>query len=192
MMILGVVKSLQPVHGYDVRRELLSWHADKWSNVQPGSIYHGLRKLTEEKLLCEVGTEQVGGRPARTTYEITERGEGEFQRLLQGYWWEVRPVTDPFMAAFSFLPDLSRAETATALRNRAQQLRSMVDGLGVAGDMGWLRDKPAYVTWMFELWMARADGEIAWCERIAGLVESGVSYLPESVAEEPVQPSDKQ
>ncbi|WP_232072102.1 PadR family transcriptional regulator [Phytohabitans flavus] len=48
MMILGLVSWMQPVHGYDVRRELLSWNADKWANVQPGSIYHALRKLTEE------------------------------------------------------------------------------------------------------------------------------------------------
>src|SRR5690348_15398410 len=60
MMILGIVQWMQPVHGYDVRRELLSWSADKWANVQPGSIYHGLRKLAEEDLLREVATEQVG------------------------------------------------------------------------------------------------------------------------------------
>ena len=33
MLILGVVRWCQPVHGYDVRRELLSWHADEWANL---------------------------------------------------------------------------------------------------------------------------------------------------------------
>src|SRR5215813_10873674 len=83
MMILGLVSWMQPVHGYDVRRELLSWSADKWANVQPGSIYHALRKLSEEGLLREVSTEQVGARPARTTYEITEKGSAEFQSQLR-------------------------------------------------------------------------------------------------------------
>ena len=72
-MILGLVRWMQPVHGYDVRRELLSWSADEWANVAPGSIYHALRKLAEEGLLEEVATEQVGARPARTTYRITPR-----------------------------------------------------------------------------------------------------------------------
>jgi hypothetical protein len=71
MMVLGLVQWLAPVHGYDVRRELLSWRADEWGNVQPGSIYHALRKMAEEGLLTEVGTERVGARPARTTYGIT-------------------------------------------------------------------------------------------------------------------------
>src|SRR3712207_6088398 len=100
MMILGLVKWMQPVHGYDVRRELLSWNADRWANVQPGSIYHALRKLTEEGMLREVATEQVGARPARTTYEITPKGDDEFQTLLTTGWWDMCPPTDPFMVAF--------------------------------------------------------------------------------------------
>ena len=73
---------------------LLSWSADKWANVQPGSIYHALRKLTEEELLREVATEQVGARPARTTYEITDRGKAEFQSLLRGNWWTITAAPD--------------------------------------------------------------------------------------------------
>nr|BFE67819.1 hypothetical protein GCM10020092_011200 [Actinoplanes digitatis] len=103
MMILGLVQWMQPVHGYDVRRELLSWSADKWANIQPGSIYHALRKLADEELLREVATEQVGSRPARTTYEITEKGAEEFTALLRGNWWSIATPPDPFMAAFSFL-----------------------------------------------------------------------------------------
>jgi DNA-binding PadR family transcriptional regulator len=101
-MILGLVKWMQPVHGYDVRRELLSWQAEDWANVAPGSIYHALRKLTDEGLLEEVSTEQVGARPARTTYRITAKGDAEFDELLRRYWWEYRQPVDPFLAGFGF------------------------------------------------------------------------------------------
>jgi DNA-binding PadR family transcriptional regulator len=182
MMILGLVKWMGPVHGYDVRRELLNWSADKWANVQPGSIYHALRKLTEEDMLTEIATEQVGARPARTTYKITEKGVEEFESLLRKYWWDLNQPTDPFAAAFSFLPALPRSEAAAALRNRAQVLRSGNETLRAATESGWgQRAKPPYVNWMFELWIARAEGEIAWCERIADLIASGVSYLPPNV-----------
>jgi DNA-binding PadR family transcriptional regulator len=181
MMILGLVNWMQPVHGYDVRRELLSWSADKWANVQPGSIYHALRKMTEEGLLREVSTEQVGSRPARTTYEITPKGLDELDHLLRGYWWEMKPASDPFFAALAFLPALPREEAAAALRNRAAQLRAANESMGLAAEKGWLREKPANVTWMWELMVARNEGEIAWCERVAGLVESGVSYMPEKM-----------
>ncbi|WP_308439998.1 PadR family transcriptional regulator [Asanoa iriomotensis] len=186
MMILGVVRLAQPVHGYDVRRELLSWGADRWANVQPGSIYHGLRKLTEEGLLREVGTDQVGGRPARTSYEITDRGEAEFETLLRDLWWNVSPPTDPFFAAFSFLPALPRSEASAALRNRASVLRASVSGMRSSLESRWISElKPTHVAWMFELSIARMEGEIAWCERIAELIDSGVSYLPDSLRESP-------
>jgi DNA-binding PadR family transcriptional regulator len=183
MMILGLVRWMQPVHGYDVRRELLSWSADKWANVQPGSIYHALRKLTEEGLLRAVATEQVGSRPARTTYEVTAKGADEFETLLRDQWWQLREPTDPFSAALSFLPALPRDEAVAALRNRARLLRAASASMSASLDSDWVRkSKPTHVGWMFELWLARSDVEAAWCERIAGLVESGVSYLPDELA----------
>ena len=179
MMILGLVQWMQPVHGYDVRRELLSWSADKWANVQPGSIYHALRKLSDEWLLRAVATEQVGARPARTTYEITAKGTEEFETLLRGNWWQLASPADPFMAAFSFLPALPRKEAAAALRNRATQLQAGVEQMRAAMEADWTRNKPVFVPWMWELAVERSEVEIAWCLRVAERVESGKSYLPE-------------
>ncbi|MCZ7473207.1 MULTISPECIES: PadR family transcriptional regulator [unclassified Micromonospora] len=182
MMILGLVRWMQPVHGYDVRRELLSWSADKWANVQPGSIYHALRKLTDEGLLRTVSVEQVGARPARTTYEVTPKGEDEFETLLRAQWWQLHEPPDPFVAAFSFLPAMPREEAAAALRNRANLLRAGVESTRASLDSDWVRTrKPVHVGWMFELWLARAEAESAWCERIAERIESGVSYLPDGM-----------
>jgi DNA-binding PadR family transcriptional regulator len=185
MLILGLVNWMQPVHGYDVRRELLSWSADKWANVQPGSIYHALRKLTEEGLLREVKSEQVGSRPTRTTYEITPEGQDEFENLLRGFWWDFKPGFDPFFAALAFLPALPREEAAAALRHRAAHLRTENAGAEVAADKGWLRQKPTHVGWMFELMVARNEGEISWCEWVAEQIESGVSYVPGTMPPRP-------
>jgi DNA-binding PadR family transcriptional regulator len=177
MMILGLVRGLQPVHGYDVRRELLSWRADEWANVAPGSIYHALRKLTEEGALEEVATEQVGARPARTTYRVTPKGDREFQELLRRYWWEPQVAVDPFLAALSFLPDLPRREAVAALRNRARLLEAQL--AGTRGELDpeiaatWLADKPVHVAWMFQLGYARATAEAEWCRRIADRIEAG-------------------
>lgn len=185
MMILGLVQWMQPVHGYDVRRELLSWNADKWANVQPGSIYHALRKLNEEGLLRTVATEQVGARPARTTYEITPTGIEEFETLLRNLWWGLQQPADPFAAAISFLPALPREEAVAALRNRVRLLRAQNDSLCASLDSDWIRrTKPVHVGWFAELWGARAEVEIEWCERIAERIESGVSYLPDGLAKD--------
>ncbi|HZN75599.1 MAG TPA: PadR family transcriptional regulator [Micromonosporaceae bacterium] len=173
LLILGLVRLTQPVHGYDVRRELLSWNADEWANVAPGSIYHALKKLTEEGLLREAGTEQVGARPARTMYEITDKGEMVFQELLREFWWEYRQPVDPFLAAFSFLPALPRREAAAALRTRAQQLRSQIAYLTSGLEEGWVdRDRPPHVAEVFRLGIVRMEAEAQWCDRVADRVEA--------------------
>src|SRR5690348_5120507 len=167
MMILGLVRWLQPVHGYDVRRELMSWEVDRWANIQPGSIYHALRKLAQEGLLAEVATERVGSRPARTTYRMTPAGDREFDDLLRRYWWEYKDPIDPFGAAFSLLPALSRREAVAALRNRARLLEGMLAQMRelLAAAPGWGEERPVHVMWSIELGEAKAEAEMAWCRR---------------------------
>jgi DNA-binding PadR family transcriptional regulator len=172
LLILGVVRIFQPVHGYDVRRELLSWHADDWAHVAPGSVYHALKKLAEEGLLAEVATRQVGSRPARTTYEITAKGEAELQDLLRRYWWDYTVPPDPFNAAYAFLFALTRREAAGALRNRARLLRLFVDGTEVRLATSPNADAP-HIPYLFELSMAKARVEADWCDRLAERVEAG-------------------
>jgi DNA-binding PadR family transcriptional regulator len=173
-LILGWVRIAQPVHGYQVRRELLSWKADEWANLQPGSIYHALKKMTDEGLLEEAEREQVGSRPARTPYRITAEGERYFQETLREYWWRYESPQDPFVAALSFLPALSPRETVAALRNRAQRLRVGIDGMRaqLEGDF-MAAANPPHVAEIFRLWIARSVGEIEWCEDLADRVERG-------------------
>jgi len=171
-MILGLVSYLQPVHGYDIRKELTSWNVETWANVQPGSIYHALRKMTEEGLLEEVDTEQVNNRPARTRYRTTVNGAAEYQALLRKYWWDYQEPVDPFLAAFAFLPSMPRAEAAGALRSRAR----LLEGWSATyrdNAAEWGAAKPVHVTWQFELTMARCEVEARWCHDVATRIESG-------------------
>jgi DNA-binding PadR family transcriptional regulator len=190
LLILGVVRWFQPVHGYDVRRELLSWHADEWANVQPGSIYHALKKLAEEGLLREVATEQVGARPARTTYEITPKGEEEFQDLLSRSWWDYRPVLDPFAMAFTFLPAMPRHLSTAALRHRAQQLRLLTESLRLRKLSELDMEYAEHVGEFMELGILKAEAEAEWCDRMADRLAKGelrASDDPEGEPRAPVE-----
>jgi DNA-binding PadR family transcriptional regulator len=188
LLILGVVRWFQPVHGYDVRRELLSWHADEWASVAPGSIYHALKKLTEEGLLREVATEQVGARPARTTYEITAKGEEEFQDQLNRAWWDVQPVIDPFASAFTFLPAMPRHLSVAALRHRAQQLRLLADSVGLRKTAELDMEYAEHVAEIMDLGVAKARIEADWCEAVATRLEKGELRAADDATGEPHVP----
>ena len=173
LLVLGVVKLFQPVHGYEVRRELISWRAQEWASVQPGSIYNALKTLTRDGLLEVASTDQVGGRPERTTYRLTSAGQEEFHTLLREEWWAVRPPIDPLMAAVSFLNEVSRAEAIEALEHRAAQVHGMVRAVEFAIENHDGRESPYHVREMMRLMNARVSAELDWSRQFVERLRRG-------------------
>ena len=52
LLVLGAIRIMQPVHGYEVRRELISWRLEESANVKPGSIYGAIRTLEKDGLIA--------------------------------------------------------------------------------------------------------------------------------------------
>ena len=176
LLILGVVRFMQPVHGYDIRREIAEWRAEQWANISYGSIYFALKKLTEDGLLEPVETGPVGNRPARTTYRMTERGEKEFLRLLREYWWDYKPTIDPFQVALTFMPALPREEILAALRHRIQTNRawaSTFDSLDAEGRPLLDHSAPRHIVENFRLARAHVQAELDWAESAIEKINRG-------------------
>lgn len=176
LLVLGVVRLFQPVHGYDVRRELMSWRADEWASIGPGSIYNALKTLSREGLLEVVGTRQVGGRPERTSYRMTPTGEEELRTLLYEAWWTVKTPLDALMPAISFLSLVPRGEAVAALEHRIGIARQVTTQLGYLADHVDQRDSPKHVREMLLLLRARVGAELPWAEQFLGRLRAG-DYL---------------
>jgi DNA-binding PadR family transcriptional regulator len=176
LLVLGVVRIFQPVHGYDVRRELVSWRADQWANASMGSIYNALKSLTRDGLLEVVGTDQVGARPERTTYRLTGEGEREFQSLLREAMWTVSAVIDPLLPALSFLPAMRREEAIAALEHRIASIEGQLRSFQYAIDDHKGVDDPSsppHVPEMFRLMSARMASELDWARAVIDKLKSG-------------------
>jgi len=173
LLVLGVVRILQPVHGYDVRRELLSWETDSWANVAPGSIYNQLKTLTREGLLQVVGTEAHGGRPERTVYRATVDGEAAHTRMLRELWWNLSDTQAAAMAAVAFMPFLQRDELVAALEHRIVLLLSAQASLEFE-----IKDipnptTPEHVAEVMRLGVAYRGGELEWCRALLARLKRG-------------------
>lgn len=174
LLILGCMRWMQPTHGYDIRRELESWRAEEWANIAYGSIYFALNKLAEEGLIAISATDQVGKRPARTTYTLTEQGEIEFQRLLREFWWNYKPAIDPFLVAVSFMDQLPPEELMAALRHRAQAVRLVSESFIQQAKAPIENDyKPRHVAEILHLMTSRIEAEVRWAEEAIAKVRRG-------------------
>ncbi len=170
LLILGILRRKQPAHGYEIRRELEKWGAESWANIAYGSIYHALNKMSEERLLKLVDKDRVNNRPARTTYAVTESGEQEFQRLLREYWWEYKPVVDPFQVALTFMNEMPRDELMAALRARASRYRSVLEEYEHGTQAKSLAEVPRHIAENLRL-------AAAYCEIVAGWAEETVEKV---------------
>jgi DNA-binding PadR family transcriptional regulator len=175
LLVLGVVRAHGKAHGYQVRRELLSWSADRWANVAPGSIYHALKQMTKEGLLEQVDVESAEAGPERTGYRLTADGETEFQMLLAKSLTEVDTEASQYdlPAAVTFMTALPRKRAITLLRHRITQLeghRANAKGV-LAEGVDW--GQPAHISELYRLWVASIDATTAWTEDLIKRLESG-------------------
>jgi DNA-binding PadR family transcriptional regulator len=175
LVVLGAVRVFQPVHGYFLRRELMTWQVDEWANINPGSIYNALRMLTREGFLEEVETEAEGGRPARTTYQLTGDGESEFLSLLRQALWKVETFDPaPVQASLSFMWALTRPEVIDAFEHRINDIDAKVLASRYAVDQVHVSPTtPDFVREMFDLTTARLRGEQDWARELVKRLRDG-------------------
>jgi DNA-binding PadR family transcriptional regulator len=176
LLVLGVVRMHGSAHGYQVRRELLTWSADKWANVAPGSIYHALKKMETEHLLEVDATEAHPGGPDRTAYRLTHDGETEFQLLLARYLSESDDSPQGsyrLAAAVTFLPALPRDKALGLLRHRLTQVvghrTTAQDMLDHRGHWG----QPEHVQELYQLWLGIVSAQEEWLRGLVDRLESG-------------------
>lgn len=173
LLILGVLLD-KPRHGYDIRRELELWDAEKWANIAYGSIYSALNTLEKDGYVEIVNSEEKKRPTARTEYAVTASGRGEFERLLRDYWWTPKPTIDPLQAAITFMDKMPRDELLAALRYRASILRPVIDALDhmVKGKLS-NPATPRHIEENLRLNIAHLEVELHWLEEVAGKVERG-------------------
>ena len=168
MLLLGAVALFEPVNGYQIRRELLSWQVDRWAHTNPGSIYHGLGSLTNQGHL--VRHDLVDGGREVAVYELTDTGRAELDRLMVDALESVNPYErTAFNVAFSMLPLLDERAVVRSLTTRRVELERTVAELADA-ETGLA---PPQAARMMILWLDLAVAELAWLRETIQDVKDG-------------------
>jgi DNA-binding PadR family transcriptional regulator len=182
LLVLGAIRIMQPVHGYDVRRELVSWRLEELANVKPGSIYGAMRTLEKDGCIAVHARESANSRPDRTTYVLTGEGEKEFQLLLRSAWWSVSNGTEPLVPALCLMPFLPRDEMVHALQARIGALEGEVESLAFQrrtirdGATGADGEIPEHVREILDFVGAKLRAELEWTRAFQRRLRDG-AYL---------------
>jgi DNA-binding PadR family transcriptional regulator len=166
LLVLGVVRGYGRAHGYLIGNDLMSWGADNWANVKWGSIYHALKQGVKAGFLHEDWAV-----PGRTDYELTEKGEFEFKRLLADALRKPEPRPDMLAAGLAMLPALTRAEAISLLEVRM----AAVEAIRAEADdqlAGW--QEPPHVRELYRLRVTNAADDLAWTRGLIERLERGM------------------
>lgn len=179
LLVLGAIRVLQPVHGYDVRRELITWRLEEIANVKPGSIYGAMRTLEKDGCIAVHAREGGDNRPERTTYVLTGEGEKEFHLLMRESWWTVTHPTDPLLPALTLMLFMPRGELVRALQARLGRLEGDLDSMGFTrrsirdGATGADGEIPEHVREIFDHICGHLRAEIEWTRGFQKRVREG-------------------
>ncbi|MYR06406.1 PadR family transcriptional regulator [Gordonia sp. SID5947] len=165
LLLLGAVALFEPVNGYQIRRELMSWQVDQWANVNPGSIYHGLGSLVSDGLATR--HDLPDGAREVAVYELTDDGRTEFERLLTEAVVTVN-IYDrrDFHAAFGMLAMLGEQQVTDLLRQRHVTLAAAVSEFPDDTASEDLPYVPPVALRGMQLWGAEARTELEWLSKV--------------------------
>ena len=170
MLLLGAVAVFEPVNGYQIRRELMTWGVEDWANIKPGSIYNGLATLAQRGEL--IRHDLRDGSREVAVYELSDTGRAEFQRLFEEGLTAVRPTAPlAFQTALSMLPLVTRADAKRLLRQRLENLDREAEEYSVKAHEAL--NVPPHVLAVMDYWERVGKVEREWLTRLLFRIEDG-------------------
>ncbi|MCX4457432.1 PadR family transcriptional regulator [Streptomyces sp. NBC_01340] len=177
LVVLGLLESGGPQHGHEIRRQAERSNVQTWGGVSIGALHRELRTMETQDLVEAVRTEQVGRRPVRTVYRITEDGRTELHTLREKAISQLHFGPDPLGVALLFGRVGDRAEMLALLAGRREVLAVSRDG--VAAECRRLTEQgliTAFDAAMFRRREMQLDAELRWLEQF----EKDVADIPDS------------
>jgi len=125
LIILGLLQE-GPMHGYEVKQRIEREEMAEWAGISYGAIYSALNKLARDGFVEKISTKQVGKRPSRDVYQITESGHDEFLRLLREALGAAEHRVIPIDVGIRFMGALPHAEAQALLRQHKETLEEVL------------------------------------------------------------------
>ena len=167
LLVLGAVRLFEPVNGYQIRRELMSWEVDEWAHINPGSIYSVLSTLTKQGYVDR--HDLVDGTREVAVYTTTKAGRDELMALFTSSLETVRALDPlPLHTALSMSVLFPRDVLVRHLERRMPALDAHLEDLRGKRTLAASGIAPPHVVRVLGLQISTAEVERAW---LVGLLE---------------------
>ncbi len=124
LLLLGILSS-HDMHGYEIS-EIFKHNIGMPIEMKKSNAYRLLNALEKDGLITHT-EDQVGNRPIRRVYSITEAGEKELKRFLRANIATYAEPDFPSMVGIDLISLLPSEETIELLTERLEIIEKKVD-----------------------------------------------------------------
>ncbi|WP_433658782.1 PadR family transcriptional regulator [Nocardia sp. CA-128927] len=163
----------QPMHPYEMYQLLIARREDALIKVRPGSLYHTVARLAEQKLVRAEGVDREGNRPERTTYRITEHGRVALRNRITEILRYPTPEYPVFPVALAESHNLPKEDVVALLRERIGYLEAEHGEVAMLISWAGARKVPRRYVIVLPYLHAMIGAEIAWVTSFLDELESG-------------------
>jgi DNA-binding PadR family transcriptional regulator len=185
LLVLGAVSLFEPVNGYQIRRELISWDVESWAHINPGSIYSSLTTMTKQGFLRR--HDLVDGTREVAVYTSTEAGRTELAELFSRALREVSLLDPlPLHTALSMCALFERDQVLGHLEARVAAVDVRLAELVGKRDVADTGAAPPHVVRVLDLQIDQMRVERDWLAAVVGEIRAGgLTFAGEPMAWQP-------
>ncbi len=171
----------RPMHPYEMQRLIRQRHKDDFLDLKRGSLYHAIERLLRAGLIAVVETSREGKRPERTVYRLTEQGERELLDWLRELLAKPICETSQFLAAVSYLAQLTPEDAQDQLNERVGRLEMFL--VSFEAILQNLRSRlPPVFLLKAEYTRAMVQAELRWVRSLVEEIKTGrLHWDPENL-----------
>ena len=127
LVVLGLLNQ-NPMHGYQLHREIEKTGMELWAEVNLSSIYNTLNRL-EQNEMVEAKREKPGRMPERSVYHITKSGKEKLAFLLEQVLSDNRIRPANLMLGIFFIKGLPKRKALDCLTSKVEVMQKLLHGL---------------------------------------------------------------
>jgi len=124
-IILGMLAEGQ-MHGYQIKKRIRQALGDS-AEINFGSIYYGLRSLTEQGFVDHIRDEPGKGSPERSIYRITPKGRSQLKALIEQSLSDTASLLHPVEVGLHFMKHLPPSKVREILQRRYAELKELYE-----------------------------------------------------------------
>ncbi len=160
-VILGTLASGQ-MHGYEIKKRILAQLGES-ADINFGSIYYGLKSLTDNELVDHIRDEPGKGSPERSIYRITPRGRKALAELVESCIMERRVPLRALEVGLNYMGRLDSGLVKKLLSDRYETLSTQYEHELAAQQDGKVVDEARIIR---EYRLYQLGAEVHWLKNV--------------------------